>query len=352
MTAWRETPEYLRAPGISNKWIGADDNIWHLSGFQEGAEGVFISGPIRGLVHRPFKSIWHEPAYGAPRFERTVDERREIATRIAICSDSEYGWQDVESKFWNGMNGDDPGWWCTFTRRTGELYLPMQLAEAVQTELSEDPGYANYVQEWDILLAADGDPRWRMPDLQPPDWVCSLVPSLLEEGTYVGNPLTTRVRRDENNSGPLIDVGVGKFRVANRGTAPAWPVFTLSAPTRGRRPARWWISNGASTRMIRVPPLNRGEHIVVDTNPENRIAISAIDPVDDWTRRLVRNSELLNWLFGQYGDSGISILERFHGQGFDKPCAPGEVSTLTVYCDTDKMRASVRLPQRYERAVS
>jgi hypothetical protein len=150
----------------------------------------------------------------------------------------------------------------------------------------------------------------------------------------------------------MIDVAVGKFRVANRGTAPAWPVFTLSAPSRGKRPARWWISNGSSSTMIRVPPIYKGEHIIVDTNPEHRIAISALDPVDDWTKATVRNSELLTWLFGQYGESGISVLERFHGQGFDQPIAPGTVGALTVYCDTTGMRASVRLPQRYERAVS
>jgi hypothetical protein len=354
VSAWSDLPQYLRVPGMSNKWIGNDNqpDVWHISGFNEGAEGVFISGPIKGLVHRPFKSIWHEPAYGAPRFERTVDERKEISTRIAICSDSEYGWQDVETKWWNGCNGDQQGFWCTSTRRTGELWLPMQLAEAVQTDLTEDPGYSNYIQEWDILLCADGDPRWRMPDLQPADFVNKLVPSQLVPGTFVGNPITTTIRRDDSFNSPMIPVGVGKFRVANRGTAPAWPVFTLSAPTVGRRPARWWISNGSTANMIKVPPIYKGEHLIVDTNPENRIAISAIDPVDDWTKQIIRNSELLSWLNGQYGESGISVLERFNGQGFTEPIAPGTVATLTVYCDTDKMRASVRLPQRYERAVS
>jgi hypothetical protein len=320
---------------MSNKWIGNDSSpdVWHLSGFMEGAEGVFLSGPIKGLVHRPFKSIWHEPAYGAPRFERTVDERREIACRIAICSDSEYGWQDAETKFWNGMNGEDPGYWCVFTRRTGELWMPMQLAEAVQTELSEDPGYQNYVQEWDLLLCADGDPRWRMPDLQPADWVNNLS-------------TTTTVKRDENLLAPDITVGVGKLRVANRGTTPAWPVYTVTAP------GRCWLPDGTSGRMVRVPELKRGEHIIVDTNPENRIAIAATDPVDDWTKQIVRNSELLSWLLGQYGDSGISILERFHGQGFTQPIAPGTVATLPVYHDTEYARVSVRLPQRYERAIS
>jgi hypothetical protein len=274
-----------------------------------------------------------------PRFERTVDERKEISTRIALCSDSEYGWQDVETKWWNGMDGENPGFWATFTRRTGELWIPMQLADAVATELTEDPGYENYVQEWDILLAADGEPRWRMPDLQPPDWVNDWS-------------ATTSVKRDDGLLAPEITVGVGKFKVANRGTAASWPVVTLSAPTSGKQPARWWISDGASKRMVRVPPLSRGEHVIIDTNPANRIAISAIDPVDDWTRQLVRNSELLSWLFGQYGEAGVSVLERFHGQGFTEPIAPGTVAAITVYCDTENMRASVRLPQRYERAVS
>ena len=330
---WSELPGHLRAAGMSNKWIGSTDDVFHISGFNEGAEGVFISGPIKGLVHRPFKSIWHEPAYGAPRFERTVDERREIATRIAICSDSEFGWQDTETKWWNGCNGDSPGWWCTFTRRTGELYLPMQLAEAVQTELTEDPGYSNHVQEWDILLAADGEPRWRMPDIQPADWVNNLS-------------VTTTVKRDESPLAPDVTVGVGKLRVANRGTAPAWPVFTVSAP------GRCWLPDGASGRMIRVPKLGNGEHIIVDTNPENRIAISALDPVDDWTKQVVRNSELLTWLFGQYGQSGVSVLERFNGQGFTQPIAPGTVATLPVYHDTENARISVRIPQLYERAIS
>ena len=354
MTAWRDLPQHLRVPGMSNKWIGNDHqpDVWHLSGFNEGAEGVFISGPIKGLVHRPFKSVWHEPAYGPPRFERTIDERKEISCRIAICSDSEYGGQDVESKWWNGCNGDDQGFWCTSTRRTGELWLPMQLGDAVQTDLAEDPGYSNYIQEWDILLCADGEPRWRMPDLQPPDFTSYLVPSEITPGTYVGNPVITQVLRDEEFNAPMIDVAVGKFKVANRGTAPAWPIFTLSAPTTGKKPTRWWISNGSTSDMVRVPPIYKGEHLIVDTNPEHRIAISAIDPVDDWTKQIIRNSGLLSWLNGQYGESGISVLERFHGQGFSEPIAPGTVATITVFCDRTGMRASARLPQRYERAVS
>ena len=48
----------------------------------------------------------------------------------------------------------------------------MQLLEASETELESDPTDDDYnCQEWDILLAADGEPRWRQPDVRPPAWV-------------------------------------------------------------------------------------------------------------------------------------------------------------------------------------
>lgn len=343
MSAWSELPHYLRAQGTSIKWIGNDNRplVWNIAGFMEGAQNAFISGAISGMVHRPFKSIWHEPAYGPPRFERSVDERREISTRVALYAESSWALQDVESRWWGGMNETHPGHWTTFTHRTGELWVPMQLIDAVKTELTEDPLYENFVQEWDILLGVDGDPNWRMPDLRPEEWWWDdTVPV-----SYY--PVTTAWQGGREHT-----VRVGKFKIANRGTTGSWPIVTLAAPQRGNRQARWWISNGPTNQMIPVPPLNKGEHVIIDTNPENRIAISALDPISPGMRQSINNPELLSWLEGQYGQSDVSILERFHGQGFDKPCPPGEVSTITVYSDTPFLRASVRLPQRYERSLS
>ena len=104
--------------------------------------------------------------------------------------------------------------------------------------------------------------------------------------------------------------------------------------------------------MIRVPKLNKGEHVTIDTNPEHRIAISDKDPVRGPFKDLVDNSELLSWLFGEFGESGKTILERFHGQGFDSPIPPNTVATLPVYHSQIGARISVRLPQLFERAIS
>lgn len=331
---WQDLDDNLKANGINLGWIGHDDRYWHQGGFMAGREGAIITGPISGMVHVPFKGVWHEPAYGPPRFERTVDERREISTRVTLFSDEEFGWFDTESKYWNGLSPEKPGWWTIFTRRYGDLFLPMQLLEAVQTPLENDPTMdGNNAQEWDLLLAADGNPRWRTPSLEPPTWVNDMT-------------VTTTIKQDDNLLSPTITVGVAKIKVANRGTEREWPTVTVSAP------GRCWISNGSTNEMIRVPKLNPGEHVIIDTNPENRIAISALDPVDHWTKRIINNSELLSWLFGEYGESGQTILERFHGQGFSNPIEPDTVATITVLHSQLGARVSVKLPQRFERAIS
>lgn len=337
---WSELDDNLRADGINLGWIGCDDPItkaagrtWNTGGFMAGGQGAIITGPVRGMVHVPFKGIWHEPAYGPPRFERTVDERREISTRIALMSDSKFGWFNTEAKWWNGMTGDTPGFWTIFTRKFGQYYLPMQLLDAVETPLEDDPtAHGNNMQEWDILLAADGEPRWRTPDLKTDPWVNHFA-------------RTTTIKTGDSLTSPTITVGVGTFDIANRGTRAEWPIVTVTAP------GRCWISNGPTNEMIRVPKLNKGEHIVVDTDPSHRIAISALDPVDAWTKRIIKNPDLLEWLLGKKTPTG-TILERFHGQGFSNPIEPGTVGRITVFHSEEGAKVSVRIPQRWERAIS
>lgn len=336
---WKDIPEPLRAPGINLKWIANDNrpNDWHIGGFKAGTEGAIITGPVKGMVHVPYKGIWHEPAYGPPRYERKVDERREISTRVALLSDSEFGWFDTEAKWWDGMDGDNPGFWSIFTHRYGELYCPMQLLEASETPLDDDPTANDYnCQEWDILLAADGEPRWHQPDVRPPEWKNDMS-------------ITTTIKRDDELLSPDITVGVGKFKIVNRGTEPSWPVYTVTAP------GRCWLPNGTTGQMIRVPALSAGEHVTIDTNPEHRIAISDKDPISDPFKKIINNSELLAWLFGAIGietDTNQTILERFHGQGFDAPIAPNTMAILPVYHSQNGARISVRLPQLFERAIS
>lgn len=350
---WRELSIAARAEYISNAWIGSDGRYWPLTGDNAGIEGAFVSGPIDGMVHVPWEGVWTNFAYSPPRFERTVDGRREISFTLGLKSDTSLGWYDTESRFWSGCKKDATGYWVTTTRRNGQLWLPMQLLEAPKCALPDDPSLQGVAMH-EVILAVDGEPRWRRPD--------TFV------GPYIKKP-----------GSPYV----GHIRIANRGTEPAWPLFFVDAPgkvwlpdgpnsfkSEERNPLDDWPKlsslfgipfidqlTGSWTRtrdanMIEVPELLAGEHAIIDTDPTHRIAITAADPVDTLVKKFIRKSELLDWLLGEYGSSGLPLLQRFRGQGFSVPIPPRSVATLPIVHERPGGRIWVQLPQLFESALA
>ena len=351
---WSQLSEAARTEGVSCAWIGADGRYWPLTGTMAGTEGAFITGPIDGMVHVPWEGVWTTPAYSAPKFERTVDGRREISFTLGLMSSTSLGWYDTESRFWAGCRKDATGYFTVTTRRHGQLWIPMQLLEAPKCALPDDPAYQKVALHEVILAAGDGEPRWHRPDVAP-------APFTRRTGT----------------------VNKGIIRIANRSPEPAWPIFFVSAPGKvylpdgpnaftstERNPLDDWprISNlfgvpfvdeltGSFSRtrdagMIEVPELLDGEHAIIDTDPTHRIAISAKDPVDNLLKQFIRKSELLEWLVGEYGSSGLPLLQRFRGQGFSVPIPPRSVATLPVSHSRPGGKIWCQLPQRFESALA
>lgn len=350
---WSSLSYNARADGVNCAWIGSDGRYWPLTGQMAGSEGAFISGPIDGMVHVPFEGVWTTPAYGPPRFERTVDGRREISFTLGLMSDTTLGWFDTESRWWAGCRKDATGFFSVTTRRHGQLWIPMQLLEAPQCALPDDPAYQR-VALHQIILAADGEPRWRRPDTTP-------------------SPYKRRPSAPAN----------GVIRIANRGSEPAWPVFFVSAPGKiklpdgpstftstERNPLDDWPriaglfgaptidpETGSFTRareaqMIEIPELNAGEHAIIDTDPTHRIAITAKDPVDSLLKKFIRNADLLDWILGEYGNSGLPLLQRFRGKGFSVPIPPRSTATLQVSHNRTGGTIWAQCPQRFESALA
>lgn len=350
---WNELSQAARGEGVTIAWIGSDGYFWPLAGQMGGSEGAFITGPIDGMVHVPFEGIWTKPAYGPPRFERAVDGRREINFILGLRSYAPLGWYDVEARFWRGCKRDASGWFVVTTRRHGQLWIPMQLLEAPKCALPDDPALQG-VALHEVTLAADGEPRWCRPDAMPAPFA-----------RPAGGP------------------NVGFIRIANRGTEPAWPIFFVTAPGRVKlpdgpnaytstehNPLDDWprlaglfsiplvdeilgtFTRSRDANMIDVPELQPGEHAIIDTDPTHRIAITTKDPVDTLLKKFLRNTELLDWLLGEYGDSGLPLLQRFRGQGFSVPIPPRSVATLPVYHSQPGGKIWAQLPQRFESALA
>lgn len=353
MSEWTDLSPELRGENISVKIIGASGRVWNIAGTDMGLQGAFIAGAIDGMVHVPFESVWTKPAYGPPRFERTVDARREIAFPIGLSSDTALGWYDTEAKFWNDVTPELTAFFTITTRRYGEMWVPVQLLEAPKDPMEWDPtrqGRTSF-QIWNVTLVVDGNPRWRpvYNDLAPQPFVSSV----------------------QNNH-------QGVIRVANRGTEPAWPVYLVSAPGKAYLPDGpnavigdvdplvdqllnlfgnpsldpLGIHLRRDANLIEIPELMAGEHTLVDTDPSHRIAISATDPTDNGIKQFLRNSDLLDWIFGEYGDSGLPVLQRFHGQGFSVPIPAKTIATLPVKHSVTGGKIWARIPQRFDRAIS
>ncbi|MEC4847512.1 hypothetical protein R2359_26530 [Mycobacteroides chelonae] len=161
MTLWKDLPQHLRCDGISIKYIAPrSGRIWHLTGWNAGAEGAMINGPIRGLWHMPYESVWTEPAYGAPEFERTVDGKRTPGFDVLLMSDTKFGWFDTEAKWWEDWPVGVPGWLSMWTRRLGELWIPVMRDKPTETEMEDDPAglNGNNHQIWTMDLAQSGNP--------------------------------------------------------------------------------------------------------------------------------------------------------------------------------------------------
>ena len=352
---WSSLPAEIRDEAITLKWIGSDGVVWPLAGLEGGADGAFIAGDIEGLVHIPYDTIWTKPAYGAPRFQRAIPGRKEISFPLGLMSDTSLGWYDTGSRFWRGCRKDETGFFTVTTRRFGELYLPMQLL-SVKCTLADDPARQRFSLH-DVVLAVDGDPYWRRPDVRPAPFI--------------------RPSGNKPN---------GVLRAVNRSTEPAWPIYVISAPGKVSLPdgpsafttpvaesgiLSDWPQLGrlygipyideilatvtrkrTDTNMIAIPELQPGEHAIIDTDPTHRLAITAKDPVDSLLKKFIRNSELLNWILGEYGDTGVPLLQRFEGQGFSVPIPPRSVATLPVKHSKTGGKIYVQVPQRFEMAVA
>lgn len=345
------TPEIRDAP-ISVAWIGSNGSYWPLTGLDAGAEGAFVTGDIDGLVHVPFEGLWTKPAYGPPRYERQVDGRKEVAFQLGLYSDTALGWLDTEFRFWAGCKSDATGFLSVTTLRHGQMWLPMQLVEAPKCALADDPTVSK-VAVHNVVLAVDGEPRFRRPDVAPPVW---------------------------RRPGGAVDRGL--LIVANRSFRPQWPIYFIEAPghvmlpdgpnamvSDSYNPLDDWPQLGElfgipviddvlgnytrtrETNMIDIPDLQDGEHAIIDTDPSHRIAVTVIDPVDNIVKKFIRNSELLEWLTGNYGASGLPLIQRFRGQGFSIPIPPRSVATLPVLHSVAGKGIAVQLPQTFDSAL-
>jgi hypothetical protein len=278
--------------------------LWNLAGDWAGKEGVVLDEKLQGSMHIPFMQRYSGGPYMiGEELERTDYGKRVMNFGVIIgphinflarkrFPDNEFAYRMIEEKWWSDWpeNKNDPaGFLGEFTRTHGWRWIRVRHGEANDQTLDRDPvAYGNNVQDWSMTI------HGAFP-------------------FYSKRPFTAVWRNNAENA--LINGrNHGRLHVVNRGDWPQWPKFIVEGTT--RHDGDITIQDGVTDRMVKLPRIYAHDGmILVDTDPSKRTLTGEHDPVDTALHKLVRNSEILDYLIGDMtkADSGLPVGRRMPG---------------------------------------
>ncbi|AID58833.1 minor tail protein [Mycobacterium phage Gaia] len=347
-------PENLKAVQTKVMYVGVPHPTlkrrltWTLAGTGAGREGLLLAPQLSGMMHVPFEQLMSEGPYTIGAFpERTDWKSRainmgvyvnpDIAPHISGESgrliDNPFRYRMLEDRWWGSWSATEDGYLGVWTRTHGWRWLRVRLASDSKTAFELDPtAYENNFMQWDMSIVAT-NPYWAKRD-EFATW----------KNTIETSTIWDKIEDLLNEFIPGLHVGEGKIKIPNRGDQPAYPKFIVSSPGKA------WIKEG--DHWIELPLLTpKDGYVLVDTDPNARTLTASTDPVDPLLFRILRNSQLLDFLLHDILDTGLPVWRRF-----DKSFSPASrippktLATLEVRHSNADGTITAICPQRYAMA--
>lgn len=272
------------------EWYGVDGSYWNLT---SGEQGVTLApGATKLLGDSPMKTMWLKSAFGQHYAGKKV-QRRDPVFSVNIEGDDPDHWHEIDSAWRMAWDYDREGQ-LVATTADGPRTLGLRLLEDPKAWGEKDPHLTG--ESTVVMTTAAAQPHY-LGDTVTSSWV-------LPSGT----------------------AGSGTVTVSNPGDVSIWLQWVCSAPGTWTLPDFSWQDDDQATRTVKMPALGGGEHLTVDTYPEEELLISA-------TRSLV-------W-------------GRFRGNGLLFPVPPHTPPTalpVSVTGATPGAVVTVRQPRWYSRA--
>lgn len=327
----------LRAQQTKVVYLSPDGRrLWNLAGDWGGKEGVVLGPRLGGSMHVPFEQRYSGGPYMiGEELERTDYRKRVMSMSVIVgphinylsrkrFSGNEFSYRMLEEQWWADWpeNHNSPaGFLGEFTRTHGWRWMRVRYGEVTDTVLDFDPAaYGNNCQAWDMVI------HGQFP-------------------FYTKRPWTREWKNDDANA-KVNGYNHGTLSVANRGDWPQWPKFIIEGH------GDVTIQDGLTDRMVQLPRILPADGmILVDTDPAKRTLTGEHDPVDNVFWKLVRNSEILDYLIGDLtaADSGIPIGRRMPGGiGFTSQIPAKSNAIIKVTHTNSKGKVTVVLPQWYK----
>lgn len=346
---------YIGVPGSSYSpgSAGIDRAWWDLWGPQAGKQGLELAPNVSGLMHTPFQHLMSEGPYMIGAVPQRVDWRkRELGFGVLVnvgpkFDTNTFRYRMLEERWWRSWSAREDGYWGVYTRTHGWRWLRVRLAEDPKTPFQYDPtgeGIEGFMQ-WDMVAVAPQPyyhsrkrvVRWDNVgegNADPPGMRWDLVRNFIN---LVNAGLVPGVRELR----PGVDVGEGILHVLNRGTEPSWPIYLVSSP------GLCWIEDGPGGDMVELPLLTPEDGVVmIDTDPLKRTATSAVDPVDPVMYRILRNTQLLDFILHDVTTSTLPVWRRMTTR-FQVPWPARSPCSIRVRHSNPGASVTVLMPQRF-----
>lgn len=343
-TAWDDLgPWGKQLRGLKTKHVylspGAN-RLWNLSGNWAGKEGVVLDEKLQGSMHLPFEQRYSGGAYMIGEELERTDYRKRVYNFGVIVGpginyltrrrfpDNEFAYRMLEEKWWSDWpeNKSSPaGFWGTYTRTHGWRWIRVRHGEANDQTLDLDPtAFGNNCQAWSMTI------HGQFP-------------------FYSKRSFTTEWRNDVANA-QVNGRNHGVIHVVNKGDWPQWPKFIIEGAT--AHDGDVTIQDGVTDRIVSLPRIfTKDGLILVDTDPAKRTLTASTDPVDTTFYKIIRNSEILDYLLGDLtnADSGVQIGRRMPGGiGFTSQIPPKSEAHIKVTHTNPAAKITCIVPQWFK----
>ncbi len=342
-TSWYDLGPWgkqLRGKHTKIVYVSPDgERLWNLSGDWAGKEGVVLAPNFQGSMHMPFDQRYSAGAYQlGEELERTDYRKRVFNLGVFVgphinylsrrrYPDNEFSYRMIEEKWWADWpehHRAPAGYWGEFTRTHGWRWIRVRQGEANDQALELDPvAYGNNSQAWAMTLHA-------------------------QFPFYSKRPYTTVWKNDASNA-QLNGRNNGVFYLPNRGDWDQWPKYIVEGFSKGGDTVT--IQDGITDRMVELPEFFETDGMVlVDTDPAKRTLTASTDAVDTWYYKLIRSSEVLDYILGDISnaDSGVPVGRRMPGGiGFASQLPKKASTAIRVTHTNPNGKITAIVPQWY-----
>jgi hypothetical protein len=338
-TSWNDLGPWgkqLRGLNTKHVYLSPDGSrLWNLSGNWAGKDGVLLDEKLQGSMHLPFEQRYSAGPYMIGEELERTDYRKRVYNFGVIVGpgvnylsrrrfpDNEFSYRMLEEKWWSDWpeNKNDPaGFWGTYTRTHGWRWIRVRHGEANDQVLDLDPtAFGNNCQEWSMTIHG--------------------------EFPFYSKRAWTKTWANNEDNDQINGVNTGVIPLVNAGDWKPWPKFIVEGA------GEVTIQDGVTDRMVELPEFFASDGMVlVDTDPAARTLTGSRDPVDNLFYKLIRNSEVMDYILGDLtsADSGLPVGRRMPGGiGFSSQLPAKSVTHVKVTHTNPNGKITAVVPQWY-----